>query len=292
MYQIINNAKSLAELCTTPTNNWLQGIYAYNDFLMYNTNNGTGQNIIYPSAFLTYVLETYGASVLNKVAFIYRQVIWLFAHAVPYNQNTQTYTFPTTTDKMTFVIPDIFYEIDAYFSMYQNKVLQYVLLQTRLDVQIQMVQQQMSNERKRTQGVDTNFKDSANSTSAHINTTSFNPVAQSTKITTQPIGVATPTAPGMDNTVSATTTANENTSEATYSTLSTGKNSNSLQNTQQNLTESETYQNIQLYEQVGHSDFKVALRPLLKKIARLFMQLGNNYHQDITPLNVKGLNVW
>lgn len=310
MYQIINNAQTLNELMGGVSNGlfWFvsavvgaptseAGTYTLQTQLLWQGTVPQGYQI-YPylsnCPALIDIIST-NPSIATKMENLTSEILSLFQFAVPYNQNMYNATvgedLPNSTGT-TQSYPVVLQQIASYFGMYKNDILLYLLRSVRLEQQMKMVQQQMSKQRTRTQGVDTNFKDSANSTSAHINTTSFNPVAESTKITTQPINVATPSAPGMDNTVSATTTSNTNTSEATYSTLTTGNNSNSLQNTQQNLTESETYQNIQMYNEVGQNDFKVALRPLIKKIARLFMQLGNNYHQDITPLNVKGLNVW
>lgn len=292
MIKINPNLQTLAQLCTTPTSNWLQGIYAYNEFLTFNTNQGTGTNIIYPSAFLTYVLEMYGENVANQCAYIYKQIIYLFAHSIPYDQTTQTYNLQgTNNNTFNFTIPDIFYEIDSYFSLYQNNVLEYVLRTSRLSAQIKMTSTNMSAQRSRTQGVNTNLKDSNNLTKTNVESTSFNPITNNTTIQTNPIDVATPTTPSMSNTIGAQNipTGTDNTNVANWTQTNVGKNENNIQDTQQNLNEQETYQNLQTYNQAGRDNFKNALRPLIKKIASLFWHLGNDYYPDNTNL---GFNIW
>ena len=284
MNQINSNLKTLAELCITGDTNWLQGIYNYNAFLTYNTNNATGQNIIYPSAFLTFLLENFNSTIVQQASYLYRQIIYLFAHAIPYNQATQSYTFNIpatdggTASSQTLIIPDVFYDIDAYMVMYQNRILQYLTNSIKYINQIKTMNSGYTNTYAY------NTKQGIAGQNNAYDVTSFNPVDTDTTIGVNPVNVTTGNYSATNNnaySVNAGQTVTMN--GATYNNHASANASNSSQYATNNAL------NLQNYASVGQSDGMTILRPLIKKISSLFWSLGNDYYPD----NINwGFNIW
>ena len=127
MNQINSNLKTLAQLCYSSDSPWNYGVGQYQSFITQNTNQGTGANIVVPSGFLTFIIKNFNATLADQAAYLYGQIIFLFAHAIPYNQNTQSYTFQTSSNSsIVYQMPDIWFEIDSYMTLYQNRILQYL----------------------------------------------------------------------------------------------------------------------------------------------------------------------
>ena len=278
MNQIDPNLKTLAELCTGPTNNWLQGVYNYSSFLTYNTNNGTGQNIIYPSAFLTFVLENFNATISNQAAYLYRQIIYLFAHAIPYDQNVQQYTFTNGDNSIIYEIPDVFYEIDAYMVMYQNRVLQYLTNSIKYINQIKAMNTGYTNTYAY------NTKQGSASQNNAYDVASFNPVETDTTISVNPVNVNNGEySQANNNAYQVKDGQSASMNGATYNNHASANANNSSQYATNNAV------NLQNYANVGSSDGLTILRPLIKKISSLFWSLGNDYYPD--SINW-GFNIW
>lgn len=284
MNQINNNLKTLAELCTGSTTNWLQGVYNYKGFLNFNTNNSTGQNVIYPSQFLTNLLQTYNSQIANAAYGVYCQIIYLFAHAIPYDQTTQTYTFTQpgtdgiTSNNSIFIIPDIFYQIDAYMTLYQNRILQYITQTTKYISQIKAMNSGYTN----TYAYNTK-QGTAGQNNAY-DVTSFNPVETDTSISINPVNVTTGNySASANNAYSVNAGQSVTMNGATYNNHASANASNSSQYATNNAL------NLQNYASVGQSDGMTILRPLIKKISSLFWSLGNDYYPD----NINwGFNIW
>ena len=284
MNQINSNLKTLAELCFTGNANWIQGVYNYNEFLAYNTNNGTGQSVIYPSQFLTNLIQNYNSQIANTAYNVYCQIIYLFAHAIPYDQTTQNYTFTipssdgSTSSTQTFIIPDVFYQIDAYMTFYQNRILQYITQTTKYINQIKAMNSGYTN----TYAYNTK-QGTAGQNNAY-DVTSFNPVETDTSIGINPVNVTTGNySASANNAYSVNSGQSVTMNGATYNNHASANASNSSQYATNNAL------NLQNYASVGQSDGMTILRPLIKKISSLFWSLGNDYYPD----NINwGFNIW
>lgn len=215
----------------------------------------------------------------NMLGFIYQ----LFKNAIPYDQTTTSYTITPSNSAsqvpITLDVPNVLIQIAAYFGTYQNRILEYMVVQLKYMAQITVMNGGFTN----TYQYNT-YQGSTNQNN-NYDVNSFNPVDTSANISINPINV---------------TNANYNTGIFSPGSVTsgepnvtiTGANYNnhagaSASNSNQWATNNAT--NLQNFATVGTGDGLTILRPLIKKISSLFWSLGNDYYPD----NINwGFNIW
>lgn len=206
----------------------------------------------------------------------------LFANAIPYNQTTATYTIIPTfnqTGVTTISVPTVLKEISAYLGLYQNKILQYMVLMAKYLAQINVMNGGYTN----TYQYSTSSGSASQNNNYDVN--SFNPVETTATLNINPINV---TNGNYSNGVNLPFSVTAGEPAVTI----TGANYNnhagaSANNTSQTATNNAT--NLQNFAAVGSGDSLTILRPLIKKISSLFWSLGNDYYPDNTNW---GFNIW
>lgn len=206
----------------------------------------------------------------------------LFANAIPYNQATTTYTITPTynsSGSITITVPAVLKEMSAYLGLYQNKILQYMVLMDKYLAQINVMNGGYTN----TYSYSTSSGSASQNNNYDVN--SFNPVETTASLTINPVNV-TNGSYGNGVNLPFSVTAGEPSvtiTGANYNNHAGASASNSSQSATNNAT------NLQNFATVGTGDNLTILRPLIKKISSLFWSLGNDYYPD----NVNwGFNIW
>ena len=209
----------------------------------------------------------------------------LFENVIPYDQTTSTYIIQpsyqatSSTQYVTVQVPNVLRQMSAYFGMYQNRLLEYMVIQLKYLAQINVMNGGYTN----TYQYDTNSGSASQNNNYDVN--SFNPVETTASLTINPIGVNNGSYNnGINNNFSINSGSPSVTiNGATYNNHAGASASNSNQYATNNAT------NLQNFATVGTGDGMTILRPLIKKISSLFWSLGNDYYPD----NINwGFNIW
>lgn len=209
----------------------------------------------------------------------------LFENVIPYDQTTSTYIIqpvyqPTSnTNYVTVQVPNCLKQISAYFGMYQNRLLEYMVIQLKYLAQINVMNGGYTN----TYEYNTNSGSASQNNNYDVN--SFNPVETTASLEINPIQVNNGSYNnGINNQFSVMSgTPSVTITGATYNNHAGASASNSNQYATNNAT------NLQNFATVGTGDGMTILRPLIKKISSLFWSLGNDYYPD----NINwGFNIW
>ena len=213
----------------------------------------------------------------NLLGFIYQ----LFQNAIPYDQSTTTYTIvpSTSTTPITLEVPNVLVQIASYFGTYQNRILEYMVVQLKYMAQITVMNGGFTNTYQY------NTYNGSTSQNNNYDVNSFNPVETTSSIEINPINVTNANYnTGIYSPGSVTSgEPNINITGATYNNHAGATASNSNQWATNNAV------NLQNFATVGTGDGMTILRPVIKKISSLFWAFGNDYYPD----NINwGFNIW
>ena len=208
----------------------------------------------------------------------------LFENVIPYDQTTTTYTIQpiysnADTQYLTIEVPNVLKQISSYFGLYQNRLLQYMMLMVKYLAQINVMNGGYTN----TYQYNVNSGSASQNNNYDVN--SFNPVANNTTLTINPINVTNGNyGNNLNQTFSITSGEPAITiNGANYNNHASANASNSNQFATNNAT------NLQNFANVGTGDGLTILRPFIKKISSLFWSLGNDEYPD----NINwGFNIW
>ena len=228
-------------------------------------------------------------------------IFHLFANSLPYAQQTGgdvvgqvdliTVTGQQYIAGINSNIPFYFLQsVDAYLSMYLQDIFQYFLRITVNLRQWSMVQNSYTVKHTRSEDVSENTGSNTTNQTSGVSQTSFNPVsnnAQSFFIPTVNVGQTQIPSTSNNTIPSGQSVSSENT--ASYNTHGSGSNNNFLENQQRNVSENYTTQDLNAYKNIGMSDVKQALKPLIYKLSTLFWTLGNDEFPDNS---MWGFNIW
>ena len=209
----------------------------------------------------------------------------LFENVIPYDQSITTYTIQpvyqgsSDVQYVTVEVPNCLKQISSYFGMYQNRLLQYMVVMVKYLAQINTMNGGYTN----TYQYSTSSGSASQNNNYDVN--SFNPVETTASLTINPVNV-TNGSYGNGVNLPFSVTAGEPSvtiTGANYNNHAGATASNASQAATNNAT------NLQNFASVGSGDNLTILRPLIKKISSLFWSLGNDYYPD----NINwGFNIW
>lgn len=209
----------------------------------------------------------------------------LFEDVIPYDQSTTTYTIQpvyqgsSDVQYVTTEVPNVLKQISSYFGMYQNRLLQYMVVMLKYLAQINVMNGGYTN----TYAYNTNSGSASQANNYNIN--SFNPVATATSFDINPIGVTNGNYNnGVNNNFAVTSRMPSiNVTGANYNNYSGASASNSNQYATNNAT------NLENFATVGSEDGLTILRPFIEKVSSLFWSLSNDYYGNNDGW---GFNIW
>ena len=254
----------------------------------------------------------------NLLAQIITMIYRMFQNSIPYNQTvnqewvcTWTWNFSTPYPNQTFTasqlnIPAVLSEISSYLDIYENDIIQFLILQLKYEVEGMVMLSGNTNQNKQFQETSRNFQDNG------YDGNTFNPVSTNFQLNVQPMpisvsgtvnqigGQGNNNTNGLPNGVSQTSPSSSGSPSMTSFNGGTTLNGiNNLANANihgkasattnaQNLQYSQV--NLQNFKDIGTQHINTILKPLIYKISTLFWTLGNdNYpHDDINW----GFNIW
>ena len=209
----------------------------------------------------------------------------LFENVIPYDQSTTSFTIQPTysgsSDEqyITIQVPNVLKQISSYFGMYQNRLLQYMVVMLKYLAQINVMNGGFTNTYQY------NTYNGSTTQANNYNVNSFNPVADSTTLNINPINV---------------TNANYNTGTFSPSSINSGEptititganynnyNGATASNSNQYATNNAT--NLENFATVGIGDGLTILRPFIEKVSSLFWSLSNDYYGNNDGW---GFNIW
>lgn len=209
----------------------------------------------------------------------------LFENVIPYDQSTTSFTIQPTysgsSDEqyITIQVPNVLKQISSYFGMYQNRLLQYMVVMLKYLAQINVMNGGFTNTYQY------NTYNGSTTQANNYNVNSFNPVADSTTLNINPINV---------------TNANYNTGTFSPSSINSGEptititganynnyNGATASNSNQYATNNAT--NLENFATVGIGDGLTILRPFIEKVSSLFWSLSNDYYENNDGW---GFNIW
>lgn len=209
----------------------------------------------------------------------------LFENVIPYDQSTTTYTIQpvyqgsSDVQYVTTEIPNVLKQISSYFGMYQNRLLQYMVVMCKYLAQINVMNGGYTNTYAY------NTKSGSASQANNYNINSFNPVATLTSLDINPITVNNGSYNNnIDNPFSIQSGSPSVTvTGANYNNYSGASASNSNQFATNNAT------NLENFATVGSGDGLTILRPFIEKVSSLFWSLSNDYYGNNDGW---GFNIW
>ena len=206
----------------------------------------------------------------------------LFANAIPYDQTTSTYTIISTYNSgnsITITVPNVLKQISSYFGMYQNKILQYMVVMVKYLAQINTMNGGYTN----TYSYSTSSGSASQNNNYDVN--SFNPVETTATLNINPVNVTNGSYGNGVNIPFSVTNGEPSVTinGANYNNHAGATASNASQTATNNAT------NLQNFATVGSGDNLTILRPFIKKLSSLFWSLGNDYYPDDINL---GFNIW
>ena len=206
----------------------------------------------------------------------------LFANAIPYDQTTSTYTIISTYNSgnsITITVPNVLKQISSYFGMYQNKILQYMVVMVKYLAQINTMNGGYTN----TYSYSTSSGSASQNNNYDVN--SFNPVETTATLNINPVNVTNGSYGNGVNIPFSVTNGEPSVTinGANYNNHAGATASNSSQSATNNAT------NLQNFANVGVGDGLTILRPFIKKLSSLFWSLGNDYYPD--DINC-GFKIW
>lgn len=209
----------------------------------------------------------------------------LFENVIPYDQSTTSYTIQpiyqgsSDVQYVTLEVPNVLKQISSYFGMYQNRLLQYMVVMLKYLAQINVMNGGYTN----TYAYNTNSGSASQANNYNIN--SFNPVATATTIDINPIGVNNGSYNnGINNSFNiGSGMPSVSVAGANYNNYAGASASNSNQYATNNAT------NLENFATVGSGDGMTILRPFIEKISSLFWSLSNDYYGNDDGW---GFNIW
>ena len=209
----------------------------------------------------------------------------LFENVIPYDQSTTSFTIQpvyqgsSDVQYVTLEVPNVLKQISSYFGMYQNRLLQYMVVMLKYMAQINVMNGGFTNTYQY------NTYNGATSQATNYNVNSFNPVADSTALNINPINV---------------TNANYNTGIFSPSSITTGEptitisganynNYNGATASISNQYATNNATNLENFATGGSGDGLTILRPFIEKVSSLFWSLSNDYYGNNDGW---GFNIW